>query len=224
MCSGTEPALSSRWFDEAAFQYACTAATQAALSPCRTIQLSIEEFLLHPMDPDDKEHKDLVNPLSAELGVRTAEDAVRVITDSLPDFKLIILAERFDEGLLVLRRMMQWHMIDLTYCVLNETKVGQSRWDGIPFVDRPHFDSLPKQVQEKIDDLTDLDRVLYAAAEIEYEKQMAPYSSSIKEDNEQFQELQRTISSYLDSNSSSLANTMYRSMRVYKETPEDYPF
>ncbi|CAM9489080.1 unnamed protein product, partial [Scytosiphon promiscuus] len=108
----------------------------------------------------------------------------------------IILTDRFDDGLLVLRRMLQWDMIDITYCELNETKEGQKRWDGLPFVNRPHFDSLPKEVQEKIDELTDLDRVLYAAGEIEFEKQLAQYSGFIDEDREHFQELQGTILQY----------------------------
>lgn len=40
-------------------------------------------------------------------------------------------------------------MIDLTYCDLNETKAGDRRWDGKPFVDRPHFDILPEKARDK---------------------------------------------------------------------------
>lgn len=45
--------------------------------------------------------------------------------------------------------MLHWHMIDLTYCDLNETKAGDRRWDGKVFVDRPHFDSLPKKARKE---------------------------------------------------------------------------
>lgn len=57
--------------------------------PCRPVQLSIEEFLTNPTDPDDEDHQHLRNPLSAEFGIRTAVVMVRFITDSLPDFKLV---------------------------------------------------------------------------------------------------------------------------------------
>ncbi|CAM9934952.1 unnamed protein product, partial [Ectocarpus sp. 13 AM-2016] len=107
-------------------------------------QISIEEFLMHPAG-SSKDHKLLYNPLSAEFGVRTAEQLDSLISDTLPDFKLILLTERLEEGLLVLARMLHWHMIDLTYCDLNETKAGSRRWDGKPFVSRPHFDSLPSK-------------------------------------------------------------------------------
>eukprot|EP00903_Cladosiphon_okamuranus_P011852 g11134.t2 len=188
-------------------------------------QLSIEEFLMSPHDPHDKDHQLLVNPLAAEFGVRTAEGVQSLIHDTLPDFKLVVLTERLDEGLLVMRRMLHWHMIDLTYCDLNETKAGDRRWDGKPFVDRPHFDSLPEKVQQKIDELTELDRVLYDAGKKEFEKRLAPYADSIQEDNAEFQELQSVISNYLDGNSSSMANPMYRSMNVYQEPPlQKYPF
>ncbi|CAN0088221.1 unnamed protein product, partial [Ectocarpus sp. 6 AP-2014] len=107
-------------------------------------QISIEEFLMHTAG-SSKDHKLLYNPLSAEFGVRTAEQLDSLISDTLPDFKLILLTERLEEGLLVLARMLHWHMIDLTYCDLNETKAGSRRWDGKPFVSRPHFDSLPSK-------------------------------------------------------------------------------
>ena len=56
------------------------------------------------------------------------------------------MTDRFDEGLMVLRRLLGWSMIDMTYMKLNETKAG-SQWqsEGNRFVDRPSFDDLPEQ-------------------------------------------------------------------------------
>lgn len=54
-----------------------------------SVQLSIEEFLMNSVDPNDKDHKLLLNPLSAEFGVRTAEDMDNLVKDTLPDFKLV---------------------------------------------------------------------------------------------------------------------------------------
>lgn len=58
-------------------------------SPFRlSVQLSIEEFLMRPAG-SSKDHKLLYNPLSAEFGVRTAEQLDSLISDTLPDFKLV---------------------------------------------------------------------------------------------------------------------------------------
>ena len=46
---------------------------------------------------------------------------------------------------MVLRRLLGWNMIDMTYMTLNETKAGLLRWDGKPFVNRPSFDDVPEQ-------------------------------------------------------------------------------
>ncbi|CAN0317467.1 unnamed protein product, partial [Ectocarpus sp. 6 AP-2014] len=89
-------------------------------------QKSIEEFLFSAHG--DKDSQVLFNTLSAEFGVRTADEMDSFITSALPNFKLVLLTERLDEGLLTLGRMLHWHMIDLTYCDLNETKEGSRRW------------------------------------------------------------------------------------------------
>ena len=47
---------------------------------------------------------------------------------------------------MVLRRLMGWEMIDLTYSVMMETKKGVLRWDNQTLVDVPKFDSLPQWV------------------------------------------------------------------------------
>ncbi len=58
----------------------------------------------------------------------------------------VILTEDFDRGLMVLRRLMRWEMIDVTYTKMMETKKGAIRWDNEPLVDVPTFESLPQWV------------------------------------------------------------------------------
>lgn len=67
-------------------------------------------------------------------------------TDPLTTRVQVILTEEFDKSLMVLRRLMGWEMIDLTYSVMMETKKGVLRWDNQTLVDVPHFDSLPQWV------------------------------------------------------------------------------
>ena len=59
----------------------------------------------------------------------------------------IILTEEFDEGMMVMRRLLGWEMIDMTYSSMYETKKGEKRFDGMTLVDVPHFDDLPQEVR-----------------------------------------------------------------------------
>lgn len=60
-----------------------------------------------------------------------------------------MLTERFDEGLCLLRRLMGWHLIDITYTRCNETG-STITWkmskDGSKVFRRPHFEELPVEV------------------------------------------------------------------------------
>lgn len=59
----------------------------------------------------------------------------------------VLLTERFDEGLMVLRHLLRWHMIDMTYSTLMETKIGSQRYDGKYLKHAPKFDDLDKAVR-----------------------------------------------------------------------------
>ena len=61
--------------------------------------------------------------------------------------KQVFLTERFDEGLMVLRRILGWDMIDMTYTSMKVSEAGSYRWDGRPLVDRPPFDDLSEQAR-----------------------------------------------------------------------------
>lgn len=53
------------------------------------MQLSIGEFLLKAKNLNDEEHSCLLNPLSAEFGVKTADEMQHLVDDVLPSFKLV---------------------------------------------------------------------------------------------------------------------------------------
>lgn len=73
--------------------------------------------------------------------------SIRTKFVNVPAAAQIISTESFDEGLVVLRRLLGWHMIDITYASMFATKSGTTRYDGLPLVDVPHFDDLPKPVR-----------------------------------------------------------------------------
>ena len=60
----------------------------------------------------------------------------------------IVLTDKFDEGLLVLRRLLGWDMIDMTYAKMKISTAGYTRWDGKLLVEKPSFDDLPEQARQ----------------------------------------------------------------------------
>ncbi|CAM9713781.1 unnamed protein product [Laminaria digitata] len=138
-----------------------------------------------------------------------------LIADALPHFKLIILTEEFDEGMMVLRRLLGWSMIDMTYSSMYKTEKGSVRYDGKKLVDVPHFDDLPQQTREAIDELTQLDQMLYTAAKMEYAKRRDSVAGFLGSDLAEFNELQSVVTGYLGANTSSKANAMYKSSNIY---------
>lgn len=62
-----------------------------------SVQQSIEEFLFSG-HRHDKDHGMLFNPLSAEFGVRTADEMDSFISSALPDFKLVKLGRKCGAG------------------------------------------------------------------------------------------------------------------------------
>lgn len=53
-----------------------------------------------------------------------------------------MITEKFDEGLVLLRRLMHWHFIDITYSTLNLTAAPRGQKKGR----RPRFEELPDKV------------------------------------------------------------------------------
>ncbi|CAM9764470.1 unnamed protein product, partial [Ectocarpus sp. 12 AP-2014] len=75
-------------------------------------------------------------------------------------------------------------------------------------------------VQEKIDELTTLDRRLYDAGVAAFEKSLAPFTAQVDADLENFRELQTVVNEYLRDNPSSPAQALYSyKTAVYYEDP-----
>eukprot|EP00752_Nemacystus_decipiens_P012934 g11447.t2 len=152
----------------------------------------------------------LANPMCLEFGITDSAELEIFIERHLPNFLLVLLTEEFDESLMVLRRLMGWEMIDLTYSVMMETKKGVFRWDNQALVDVPKFDSLPQWVQDTIDVNTALDRRLHEAAVRIFEQKISE-AGDIGADLLEFEELQRIVGSYLEGNKTSQARLWYAS-------------
>ncbi|CAM9489564.1 unnamed protein product [Scytosiphon promiscuus] len=179
-------------------------------------KVSIEEFLMRK-NYGDPAHRRLFNPLSAEFGAYKRQDLDQLLDKALPQAKLVILTERFDEGLMVLRRLLGWSMVDMTYVSVLKTADGAKRYDGKSLVKAPRFEDLPGEVQQKIDDLTQLDRLLYTSAVHYYEKRRDEVAQHLEADLAEFEQLQRVVQTYLEHNPASKANVMYKTANIYAQ-------
>ncbi|CAM9555852.1 unnamed protein product, partial [Laminaria digitata] len=103
-------------------------------------KMSIGEYLLK------NPHKKLLyNPLAAEFGINDMVQMNDFVRNQMPKFKMVLLTERFDEGLALLQRMLNWDPIDMTYCKMLQTKKGETRWDGKPLENVPKIADLPPE-------------------------------------------------------------------------------
>ena len=91
----------------------------------------------------------LLLPLSLGCGyLVVVTDGAIVTPASPPPAAQILLTERFDEGLMVLRNLLKWHLVDMTYIPVNKTAGRNGRTATGDLKDRAHFDNLPEDVRE----------------------------------------------------------------------------
>ncbi|CAM9404122.1 unnamed protein product [Ascophyllum nodosum] len=193
-------------------------------------KISIGDFSKRTMDdPDHKHLKLLNNPLSREFSVVTHEDLDHFFHVALPKFRLVFLEEEFDEGLMVLRRLLGWHMINVTYTnKLNISEKSKSFWandKGEEVHTRPRFVDLSVSAQMRIDELTALDRVLYEHGKTAWEKAREPFAQDIEKDLNEFHELQSALQEDLLSKPKGSATQMYNLGSVLgPPLPQDVDF
>ncbi|CAM9404641.1 unnamed protein product [Ascophyllum nodosum] len=125
----------------------------------------------------------------------------------------VFLGEAFEEGLMVLRRLLGWHMIDVTYKnKLNISGKTKSFWvndKGENVHTRPRFVDLSISAQMRIEELTALDRILYEHGKAAWEKAREPFAQDIEEDLNEFHELQSALHENLLSKPRGSAAQMY---------------
>ena len=73
--------------------------------------------------------------------------------------------ERFDEGMLLLRRTLRWSLLDVTYAVLFDSRrSAATRWDGKGIKPTPKVESLEPALVERLRELNHLDGRIYDTA------------------------------------------------------------
>eukprot|EP00730_Choanoeca_flexa_P014292 TRINITY_DN6200_c0_g1_i1.p1 TRINITY_DN6200_c0_g1~~TRINITY_DN6200_c0_g1_i1.p1 ORF type:complete len:536 (+),score=121.11 TRINITY_DN6200_c0_g1_i1:138-1610(+) len=126
-----------------------------------------------------------------------SETAVRnFLADWLDTFTVMLLSERFDEGLVLARRLFNWDPLDITYVRLldSHSKEGSRRWDGKKLFPTPKVASLPIEQQKMLDARTQWDQILYNAFKEKFDGQVAAQPSDFQEEVDLFKRLNRKLS------------------------------
>ncbi|CAM9218683.1 unnamed protein product [Phaeothamnion confervicola] len=90
------------------------------------------------------------NLLCAEFGIYDSAGLDRFITEYLPTFTLVMDVEAFDEGLVMLARLMRWELVDVLYykpSLINDGTL--TRWDGRPITQEPLLEDLAPTVRRE---------------------------------------------------------------------------
>ena len=127
------------------------------------------------------------NTLAMEFGVYGPQQIERFLADKVLDrFEMILQSERLDEGLVAMRRMFGWDMIDITYLTLrgSDQKVRKSR-----------VKKKDNDLDDKVRQVTQLDQKMYNVGLEHYEATMRK-AGDITDDLEEFQCLQALIRTY----------------------------
>eukprot|EP00049_Salpingoeca_infusionum_P018838 m.359023 g.359023 ORF g.359023 m.359023 type:complete len:1247 (+) comp18374_c0_seq1:602-4342(+) len=98
------------------------------------------------------------NLFTQELGIRSYQELTAFFEEQLQKVDLILVTERLDESLVLLRRRMNWDMLDITYLKLN---LAGRRFDGKKYPVPPAVEKLDDDIANGIRDLLPLDYHLY---------------------------------------------------------------
>eukprot|EP00053_Salpingoeca_punica_P023186 m.9243 g.9243 ORF g.9243 m.9243 type:complete len:508 (-) comp4634_c0_seq1:724-2247(-) len=129
-----------------------------------------------------------------------------------PAVQFFMVTERFDESLVLLRRIMNWDMQDITYLKVLDSHAfsGAVRYDGRIIMETPTFASLPVALQAVVKELTPLDTMLYERANARLDELITLYDDgTFKDEVEHFQSIQTDIRTFCNANRFYPACTWY---------------
>ena len=130
--------------------------------PLRTLPLNsgldLSDFLESPK-------YNYSDPLSAEFGVYTRAQLAAFVARNLPEFSLVIPLNELTDGLLIMKQILNWELVDLTYIkVLDSSSSTLKRWDGKAVQPTPRVKDVPLKIVDAIKAKTQLDSVLFEAS------------------------------------------------------------
>lgn len=117
------------------------------------------------------------NLLCQEFNLRTIDVLNDFIQNELPRFDVILLKERLDESLVLLRRRMNWDLLDITYMLSPQVS---RRFDGRPLPPTPKSREITAEITTGIDSLIRMDKIFYAAASKRLDELIAAEDPSFK--------------------------------------------
>ncbi|EGD80807.1 hypothetical protein PTSG_01396 [Salpingoeca rosetta] len=141
----------------------------------------LDEFLSHRFNR---------NLQMQELSVRTNAQFEEFVTRHLSRFDLILLRERLDECLVLMRRMFNWSLLDITY--LKPVETGR-RFDGKMMKAAPRARGLEPKVRDAIKNLLPLDYRMWELANKRLDDLIAQQPPDFQDEVIAFQKVQSAL-------------------------------
>ena len=135
------------------------------------------------------------NMMCGEFGIKTLPALNDFIENELVNFEVMLLWERLDESLVLMRRIFQWDILDITYLFAKVERVTwvTKRWDNKRLMPTPLVEDLDSDTVKKLANLNMLDQQLYDAASKRLDRQILEEGSSFKEELRDFRRLQAKL-------------------------------
>lgn len=101
--------------------------------------------------------------LSAEFGVYTEEQLSVFMTNHIKRFDMILVSDRFLESICVMALRFGWGVADVLHRPLLDShrEKGRVRWDGKVVLPTPKVEDQPKEIRDRLRNLTVYDYAIY---------------------------------------------------------------
>eukprot|EP00042_Codosiga_hollandica_P032699 m.211933 g.211933 ORF g.211933 m.211933 type:complete len:264 (-) comp53985_c0_seq1:24-815(-) len=134
----------------------------------------------------------LPNLLCAEFGLVTEADVRMFLARDFDQFALVLIADRIDEGLVIMRRKFNWSLLDITYMRLLDSNNSKG-YDGQVLRRTPKRHELSPSLLRTIESVTELDRLLVEHASRRLDEEILAYGPEFARDLQIFQTAQTLL-------------------------------
>ena len=149
----------------------------------------------------------LMNPLAGEFNVHTIEQLALFLSNDFPKFDFILVSDRMDESLLVMRKLFNWDLLDITYMRILDSgsTQGVRRYDGKKIRKTPKKESLTKAQYASVQSATLLDNEIYRMAVARLDAEISNYGPTFADDLRTFVAAQGALLSMCQSPTTEVA-------------------
>eukprot|EP00056_Hartaetosiga_gracilis_P016434 m.5023 g.5023 ORF g.5023 m.5023 type:complete len:1351 (-) comp4099_c0_seq2:162-4214(-) len=132
-----------------------------------------------------------------EFGIRSEASMKQFLDNVFSQFDLVLVKDRLDECLVLLRRMFNWDLLDITYLRIKESGI---RFDKKHVPRAPKVTTLDEAVQKKIKALQPLDYMFFERANARLDELISQQGSDFKQEVIAFRKIQSSLNNVCKAN------------------------